>query len=107
MRNVYEALKEKRGAIEQLRREIEALRLVAPMLAEAGDAKGSIFVQPLKTGEAASEMAWNSSQQRESLTAQEPAKPKRIASDTKFAKAKKISRELRRITAPLLGASVT
>ena len=37
MRNVYELLKEQEVTIEQLRREIAALRLVIPLLQEEGD----------------------------------------------------------------------
>ncbi|PYY04833.1 MAG: hypothetical protein DMG69_28600 [Acidobacteria bacterium] len=101
MRNIDEVLREKNSAVEQLRREVEALRLVAPLLTEAGDSNGSFFLQPVVSGEAASEMDWNPSQE----AAKVPAKGRRDASDAKFAKAWKISRELRRITAPLLGTS--
>jgi hypothetical protein len=37
VRNVYELLKEKKIAIERLRREIAALRLVVPLLHDEGD----------------------------------------------------------------------
>ena len=37
MRDVLEVLREKRNAVEQIRREIEALRLVTTLLADDGD----------------------------------------------------------------------
>ena len=36
MRDVYQVLREKEGAIEQVRREVEALRSVTPLLSDAG-----------------------------------------------------------------------
>jgi hypothetical protein len=38
MKDIYQVLREKEQAVARLRREIEALRFCAPMLAEAGEA---------------------------------------------------------------------
>ena len=37
MKDIYQLLREKEQRIEQLRREVEALRAVAPMLADQSD----------------------------------------------------------------------
>jgi hypothetical protein len=37
MKDIYQLLREKEQRIEQLRREVEALRTVAPMLADQAD----------------------------------------------------------------------
>ena len=104
MRNIDEVLREKNSAVERVRREVEALRLVAPLLAEAGDKSGT-FVQPVVTGEPSSELDWNPSQKAENSPAKAAAKGKRSASEAKFGKARRLSSQLRRITAPLLGTS--
>jgi hypothetical protein len=105
MRNIDEVLREKNNAVEQVRREVEALRLVAPLLAEAGDSSGSVLLQPVMTGDATHETDWNHSEQSGNSRAKVPAKGIRSTTDAGFAKAKKISSQLRRITAPLLGTS--
>jgi hypothetical protein len=105
MRNIDEVLREKTSAIEQVRRQVEALRLVAPLLAEATDSIGGTFLQPVMSEEAVGEMDWNLPQDAENVPAKEPAKARPSASDSRLTKARKISRELKRITAPLLGAS--
>jgi hypothetical protein len=38
MKDIYQVLREKEQAVARLRREIEALRFCAPMLAESGEA---------------------------------------------------------------------
>ena len=43
VRNVYEVLKEKESAIERVRREVEALRLVSDLLVDQGDPKPNTF----------------------------------------------------------------
>ena len=100
MRNFHEVLREKKSAVERVRREVEALRLVIPLLSEEGDSRWNTAARALaENGEdrVASHQAY-------------PAKiPPRVAdaaaTDAKFARAKKLSRQLRRIAAPLLGTS--
>jgi hypothetical protein len=104
MRNIDAVIREKNSAIERVRREVEALRLVAPLLAEAGDSNG-VLLQPVMTGQPTNEMDWKQSQQAENSRAKVPAKGKPSATDAGFAKARKISSQLRRITGPLLGTS--
>ena len=64
MRDVYEILREKEHAVERLRREVEALRSVAPWLTEEAATRSRVALQPSVPMEAAREMV---SRQRETL----------------------------------------
>lgn len=48
MRNVYEVLREKEEAIEQVRREIESLRAATSRIAEETNSRSNIFARPGK-----------------------------------------------------------
>ncbi|HKN34561.1 MAG TPA: hypothetical protein VJX16_15090 [Terriglobales bacterium] len=106
MRNIDEVISEKNSAVQQLRREVEALRLVAPLLAEAGEGPRSISIQPVMVGEGSSERDMNSFQETENFPTKKPAAGSQsLGSEATFAKAREISRHLRRIAAPLFGTS--
>jgi hypothetical protein len=113
VRDLYEVLREKEGAIEQVRREVQALRSVIPLLT---DAKTSI-PQPAVSTEAKTEPV---SQLGEALRTVapllvdetedlDPGVRARLVeaaeNDSKLGRAQKISRQLRQIAAPLLGAN--
>jgi len=118
VQNVYEVLREKEHAIERVRREIEALRSVSPLLADKIDARLNISEQPAARGEGRTDTV---SQLREALRTVaplladgteglDPAIRARLIeageNDSKLRGSKKISRQLRLIAAPLLGASL-
>jgi len=107
MRNVQEVLKEKKSAVERVRREVEALRLVTPLLADEADSGWNIRLQPAVTAEEADEGASPRVHEIEDFRAEIPARATETATnDAKFARAKKISRQLRRIAEPLFGILV-
>ena len=114
MRDIQQLLKEKEGSIEQLRREIDALRSVTPLLS---DARPNVQ-QPSICQEARTE---TSSQLGAALRAVaallvdetdefDPEIRARLveAAESNFnmSTAKRISRNLRHIVGPLLGSNV-
>ena len=98
MRNVHEVLGEKKRTVARVRREVEALRLVIPLLTEEGDCKWNIPAGTL-AGNAAARVASD----EDYPVKMPPCVTDSAATDVKFARAKKLSRQLRRIAAPLLG----
>jgi hypothetical protein len=113
VRDVYDVLREKENAVERARQEVEVLRSVAPLLANETERSK---LEPAVRREATTEKV---KQLREALRTVAPLladeaydlvakiRARRIeeeANDAKLARAKKIFRQLRRITAPLLGA---
>jgi len=109
VRDIYEVLREKEDAIESVRREVKALRLVIPLLA---DAKTSIPQPKARTepvsqlGEALSTVAPLLVDETEDLDPEVRARLIEVAeNDSKPGRAQKISRQLRHIAAPLLGAN--
>lgn len=50
MRNVYQVLRDKELELERVSREVEALRLVLPLLADEADRCGRMSVQVTGTG---------------------------------------------------------
>jgi hypothetical protein len=114
VRDVYEVLREKEDAIERVRREVKALRLVIPLLA---DAKTSIQQPAVSTeartepvsqlGEALRTVAPLLVDETEDLDPEVRARLIEAAeNDCKPVRAQKISRQLRHIAAPLLGANL-
>ena len=114
VRDIYEVLREKEDAIERVRREVKALRLVIPLLA---DAKTSIPQPAVSTeartepvsqlGEALRTVAPLLVDETEDLDPEVRARLIEAAeNDSKPGRAQKISRQLRHIAAPLLGASL-
>jgi hypothetical protein len=107
MRNVHEVLQEKKSAVERLRQEVEALRLVAPLLTEEGDSRWNI---PARTvaGNTAESAASIPSRGTENFPVKKTARgTQAVATEAKFTRAIKLSQQLRRIAAPLLGISRT
>jgi hypothetical protein len=105
MRNVHEVLREKNSALERLRHEVAALRLVAPLLTEEGDSGRNI---PARTvaGNTAESAASVLSRGAENFPVKKPARgTQAIATEAKFTRAIKLSHQLRRLAAPLLGIS--
>jgi hypothetical protein len=117
VRDVYEVLREKENAVERVRREVEVLRSVAALLADETATRSDVPVQPSLLMEAATERV---SRQREALRRASPLladetydlvgkiRARRIeteANDATLGRATKISRQLRRIAAPLLGGN--
>jgi len=116
LQNVYEVLREKERAIERVRREIEALRSVSPLLADKTDARLNLSARPAareestdtisQLGEALRTVAPLLADETEGI---DPAIRARLIeageNDSKLRESKKISRHLRLIAAPLLGSS--
>ena len=115
MRGIYEVLREKEDAIESVRREVKAPRLIIPLLA---DAQTSI-PQPVVPTEARTETG--NQQLGEALRTVAPllvdetedfdpeVRARLIEaaeSDSKLGRAQRMSRQLRHIPAPLLGANL-
>jgi hypothetical protein len=114
VRDIYEVLREKEDAIERVRREVKALRLVIPLLA---DAKTSMPQPAVSTeartepvsqlGEALSTVAPLLVDETEDLDPEVRTRLIEAAeNDSKLGRAQKISRQLRDIAAPLLGANL-
>jgi hypothetical protein len=50
MRNVYQVLKDNERELERVSREVEALRLVAPLLADEADGSARVVAHVAETG---------------------------------------------------------
>jgi hypothetical protein len=115
VRDVYEVLREKEEAIEQVRREVEALRSVTPLLSDAR----STIRQPAVRREAGTETT--SQQLGEALRTVapllvdenedlDPEVRARLVeateNDSKLGGVRKISRQLRHFATPLLRANL-
>jgi hypothetical protein len=99
MRDVYEILRTKEMLIKQLTREIEALRLVAPLLADDTDAEPPANAQSVRSEQPA----------REAHPPKEPdrgrASTRRgIRGDEVLRTAQKISGRIKRLARPVLDA---
>jgi len=109
VRGVYEVLREKEDAIERVRREIEALRSVTPLLAYEMDARSTIPAEPAVRGEVRTETVMQLGEALRIVapllvdeTGDLPAEIRaRLVeageNDSKLGRAKKISRQLRHI----------
>jgi len=115
VRDIFEVLREKEDAIEQVRREVVALRSVTPLLDDKMAARLNVSAPPAAGGEVRTEMA---SQVVDALSTAAPlladetdavlAKLRArlieaAENDAKLGRAQKISRQLRNIAAPLRG----
>jgi hypothetical protein len=114
VRDIFEVLREKEAAIERVRREVKALRLVTPLLADAGSSIPQPAVsretrtEPVgQLGEALRTVAPLLVDETEDLDPEVRARLIEAAeNDSKLGRAQKISRQLRHIAAPLLGANL-
>jgi hypothetical protein len=118
VRDIYEVLREKEDAIERVRREVRALRSVPPLLDDKMDARLNVSAPLAAGGEARTEMT---GQEVDALSTAAPlladetddvlAKIRArlieaAENDAKLGRAQKISRQLKHIAAPLLGANL-
>ena len=114
--NLHEVLREKENAMERIRREVEAVRSVTPSLAHETEAGSNILVSPVVCREVETEAIRQPGEARNPVTpllidetdralAQIRARLIEAAeNDSKLGRAKRISRQLRQIAAPVLGA---
>jgi hypothetical protein len=104
MRDVYEVLRAKEILIEQLRREVEALRLVAPLLDDDRD-NGSLADAP---GSRTESDAQNLRSIKRLVSARLPKKSDRestvVADEETAGSTQRISGRLRRLARPVLDA---
>jgi hypothetical protein len=118
VRDIYEVLREKEDAIERIRREVRALRSVTSLLDDKIDARLNVSAPPAAGVEVRTEML---SQKVAALSTAAPLLPdetddvlgkirarlvEAAENDSKLGRAQKISRQLRHIAAPLLGANL-
>jgi hypothetical protein len=104
MRDVQELLRAKESAVERVRREVEALRLVTLLLEDSGS---DTCLRSARTAEGTHKVASLCADETEDFPAEIPARaPEAVANDVRFARAKKISRQLRRIAEPWFGTLV-
>jgi len=114
--NLHEVLREKENAMERIRREVEAVRSVTPSLAHETEVGSNILVSPVVCREVETEAIRQPGEGRNPVTpllidetdralAQIRARLIEAAeNDSKLGRAKRISRQLRQIAAPVLGA---
>jgi hypothetical protein len=107
MRDVQEVLRAKKSAVERVRREVEALRLVTLLLADEADSGWDICLQSAVTAQETDKVASLCADETEDFPAEIPARaPEAVANEVRFARAKRISRQLRRIAEPFFGTLV-
>jgi len=107
MRDIQEVLRAKKSAVERVRREVEALRLVTLLLADNEDSGWDAGLRSAVTAEETHRVASLCADETEDLPAEIPARaPEAVPNDVRFARAKKISRQLRRIAEPWFGTLV-
>lgn len=95
MRDVQEVLREKRAAVEEIRREVEALRLVATLLADEGDGAWDIRSHSAVIGEAVDPEVSPLRPDAEDL-------PTEVSTREVATRAQAISHKLKRIAEPFL-----
>jgi hypothetical protein len=104
MRDVYEVLRAKEILIERLRREVEALRVVAPLLNDEGD-DGSLADSPANGTESDAQSVRSI---KRLVRARLPEKSDRetamVADEETAGTAQRISGRLRRLARPVLDA---
>lgn len=98
MRDFQDVLKEKCSAVERIRREIEALRLVTALLADEGDGEWDSSAQFVT---AAAEL------ETSPLARDAEDMPRRISPGGTSAMTQKVKNRLRRIAEPLFGTLVS
>ena len=104
MRDIYEVLRAKEILVEQLRREVEALRLAAPLLGDDGD-NGSLVEIP---GDRIQSDAESLRSIKRLVRARLPKVPVResavVTEEAAVTTAQKISGRLKRLARPVLDA---
>ena len=113
MRDIQELLKEKERAVEQVRRQVEALRSVCPLLSHAGPNTPQPAVRREPSAEKASQLGEALRAVAPLLVEEtdgfDPGLRARLVeaaeSDHNLGRARKISHQIRQMAAPLLGAS--
>jgi hypothetical protein len=104
MRDIQEVLRAKESAVERVRREVEALRLVTLLLADDEDSRWDTCLRSTVTAEETPKVASLYADGTEDFPAEIPARAtEAAANEVRFARAKKISRQLRRIAEPWFG----
>jgi len=114
---VYEVLREKEDAMERIRREVAALRSLTPMLADKMDARLIIPAPPARRevrtetisqpGDALRTAAPLLADETDDVLAKMRVQlAEALENDAKMGRAKRISRQLRHIAGPLLGANL-
>jgi len=114
MRDIQQLLKEKEGSIEQLRREIEALRSVTPLLSDARPNVPQPYIckepRPDRSSQLAAALRAVTPLLVDETDGFDPEIRARLVeaaeTDLKLSTAKTISRHLRHIAGPLLGSNV-
>ena len=112
MRDVHEVLREKENAIERIRREVEALRSVKLLLTHETGSRSSIPAPPVacrevetealsQLGEARNPASLLTDETEHALAKIRARLIEAAENDSKPGIAKKISRQLRQIAAPL------
>jgi len=105
MRDVYEVLREKEIRVEQLARELEALRLAAPLLTDGSDT-GSVLADPSHSKREPDAPGFRSEgrEGRGRLPVTNEGHERTAVSDEVKLAAKKISGRLKRLATPLRNA---
>ena len=107
MRSIQEVLEEKSIAVERVRREIEALRLVAELLADEGESTWSAGLAFATTDEPVDPVVSSLPAEPEYLHEEVAVLvPEAEEGDVRFSRAKRFSQQLKRIAEPLLGTLV-
>jgi len=112
VRDIFEVLREKEAAIERVRREVNALRLVTPLLVDTSIPQPAVSrktrTEPVgQLGEALRTVAPLLVDETKDLDPGVRARLIEAAeNDSKPGTTQKISRQLRQIAAPLLGANL-
>jgi hypothetical protein len=104
MRDLYEVLRAKEILIEQLRQEVEALRLVAPLLNDDGDT-GSLAAAPTHQTESDAQNFRSMKRTGRSRVPKESDRERTVVTDEEaVSAAERISGRLRRMARPVLDA---
>jgi hypothetical protein len=103
MRDVYEVLRAKEILIEQLRREIEALRLVAPLLNDDRD-NGALEGAPGNRSESDAQSVRSIKRSGRARLPEESDRESTVPDEETAGAAQRISGRLRRLARPVLDA---
>ena len=115
MRDIYEVLREKENSIKRVRREVEALRSVTRLLADETGARSNspelpVARRELRTGTVTQQGGPSTAtplpanEMDDVLAAIRTRAIEAAEAESTLGTAKRISRELKRIAAPLLGS---
>jgi hypothetical protein len=103
MRDVYEVLRAKEILIEQLRREIEALRLAAPLLSDDGD-NGSHTDASANRTESDAQNVRSTERRGGTRLAKQDRESAMVTEEATVGTAQRISGRLKRLARPVLDA---